>query len=77
MIGEDAKKAFDSNDKTNAIVFYELPKDHFLNINKDFMTSDQVSNSGELYVFANDLSWIYFGTHEESLGLGPYFIKKK
>ena len=77
LIGEDAKKAYDSCDKTNAIVFYELPNNHFMEITHDFMTSEQISHSGELYVFANDLSWIYFGTHEESIGLGPYFIKKR
>lgn len=77
LVGEEAKKAYDSCNKTNAIVFYELPKNHFMKITDDFMTSEQISNCGELYVFANDLSWVYFGTHEESIGLGPYFIKKR
>ncbi len=77
LIGEEAKEAYDLCDKTNAIVFYELPKNHFFEINDDFMTSQQISSCGELYVFSRDLSWIFFGTHEESLGLGPYFIRKK
>lgn len=70
-------EAFDKCDKTDAIVFTEQPYNHFENINYNFMTSQQVSNNGEIYIFARDLSWIYFGTHEESIGLGPYFIKKK
>lgn len=74
--GEEAKSAFDASDKTKAYVFYEKAPMPFFKISDEFLTSKQINNHGEIYVFAEDLSWIYFGTHEESCGLGPYFIQK-
>lgn len=76
MIGEEAKKVFYSCDKTIAIVYYKLPKEQLFNLYEDFMALNQIFNCGELFIVTNDLSWIYFGTHEESMGLVLYFIKK-
>lgn len=32
---------------------------------------------GDVYVFPEDLSWTMAFTHEESLGLGPYFSRRE
>ena len=33
--------------------------------------------NGDVYVFPEDLSWTVAFTHEESLGLGPYFSRRE
>ena len=76
LSGENAKKAYDKCDKSNAIVFTELPEHVFLKITNEYATSKDIEGCGEIYVFAEDMSWVYINTHEESIGLGPYFIKK-
>ena len=74
--GDKAKKAYDLCDKSNAIVFAETPKEEFFKITDIYKTSKDIEEQGEVYVFAEDMSWVYINTHEESIGLGPYFIKK-
>ena len=74
--GEEAKKAYDLCDKANAIVYAETPKGEFFKIIDIYKTSKDIEEQGEVYVFAEDMSWVYMNTHEESIGLGPYFIKK-
>ena len=74
--GEEAKKAYDLCDKSNAIVYAETPKGEFFKIMDIYKTSKDIEEQGEVYVFAEDMSWVYINTHEESIGLGPYFIKK-
>ena len=74
--GEEAKQAYDMCDKSNAMVYAEVPEGEFFKIKKTYMHSKDIEEQGEVYVFAEDLSWVYINTHEESLGFGPYFIKK-
>ena len=74
--GEEAKKAYDLCDKSNAIVYAETPKEEFFKITDIYKTSKDIEEQGEVYVFSEDMSWVYINTHEESIGLGPYFIKK-
>lgn len=74
--GEEAKKAYDMCDKSNAIVYVEVPEGEFFKIKNTYMYSKEIEEQGEVYVFAEDLSWVYINTHEESIGLGPYFIRK-
>ena len=77
LIVEDAKKAYDQCDKSGAIVYHENKSDHFFEINDYYMSSEQIQDTGEIYIFAKDYSWVYFGTHEECIGLGPYLIKEE
>ena len=74
--GEEAKKAYDLCDKSHAIVFAETTKEKFFKITDIYKTSKDIEEQGEVYVFAEDFSWVYINTHEESIGLGPYFIRK-
>ncbi len=72
--GQEARKKYDSLDKTNAQI-----------INMDFDTqtrklyagesdSSEIDKSGETIVFSDDFSWAYMTTHEYSF-LGPFFIE--
>lgn len=74
--GAEAKKAYDECNKSNAIVYAEMPKSEFFKITNTYMSSKDIEECGEIYVFAEDMSWVYINTHEESIGLGPYFIRK-
>lgn len=73
---EAAKKAYDQCNKSNAIVYKEISKNEFFKIIDAYMTSKYIEDGGEIYVFAEDMSLVYINTHEESIGLGPYFIRK-
>ena len=81
--GDDARKAYDSADKTGAnMAFYEI--DHTGNtnqftivdqiaINENFFTADQIDKSDkvEVYVIDQNEKWCYIRTHETMCG--PYF----
>lgn len=74
LIGQEAKEAYDTCDKNNAIIYEECPKETFSKIDRRYMNSKDIEGCGEIYVFAEDMSWVYINTHEESLDFGPYFI---
>lgn len=74
LTGEKAKEAYDKCNKDNAIIYEECPEETFSKIDKRYMCSKDIAGCGEIYVFAEDMSWVYINTHEESLNLGPYFI---
>ena len=38
---------------------------------------DYRAESYDVYVWAEDLAWTMAFTHEESLGLGPYFSRRE
>ena len=75
LSGEKAKEAYNQRDKSNAIVFLEIPTNTFIKFTDEYSNSNNIDGCGEIYVFAEDMSWIYINTHEESIGIGPYFIK--
>lgn len=75
LSGEDARRAYDSCDKSNALVIDEIADVYCVSITKDYLTAKEIGGM-EIYVFAEDFSWVYLNTHEEGAGLGPYFIKK-
>ncbi len=74
LAGAEAKEAYDQCNKDNAFIYEECPEETFSKIDKRYMRSKDIEGCGEIYVFAEDMSWVYINTHEESLDLGPYFI---
>ena len=74
LTGAEAKEAYDKCNKENAIIYEECPEETFSKIDKRYMCSKDIEGCGEIYVFAEDMSWVYINTHEESLDFGPYFI---
>lgn len=76
--GDEARKAFDELEYTNAIRFY----DGYSNYIEDVSVVDKISaktvdndKKSDVYIVAKDFSWTYVRTHEG--GLGPYLCIKK
>ena len=76
--GDDARKAFDNLEYTEAISFC----DGYSNRIKDVKTIGKISSAevdkykaSDVYIVANDFSWTYVRTHEPDLG--PYFCINK
>lgn len=76
--GNEAKKAFDALEYTEAIKLYG----GYSNMIKDVSTVLKLSASdvdndptSDVYIVATDYSWTYVRTHED--GLGPYLCIKK
>lgn len=78
--GEEAKRAFDALDYTEAICFengyssYDFPRiDNVRTVGK--MTAAELDSYSDIYLTAPDFSWTYVHTHEDPF-CGPYFCKK-
>jgi len=74
LIGDEARKAFDAQDKTNAIYF-----EPWLGRKEDKPISDlplaiELDSRLECYVMSSDKTWTYIKTHEYD-SCGPYFYK--
>ena len=79
--GEDAKRAFDELDYTEAICFEDgYSRFDFPRINKvrtvGKMTSADLEKYSDIYLTAPDFSWTYVHIHEDPF-CGPYFCRKK
>ncbi|MBQ2876861.1 MAG: DUF4275 family protein [Clostridia bacterium] len=73
--GDEARKAFDALDYTEAIKFTDGYSNRIKNkgiIGR--LSAEEVDNApeGDVYIVARDMSWTYVRTHEEGL-CGPYF----
>jgi len=78
LSGDEARKAFDVLQYTEAIRFYGGYSNHIDNIsivNKMSATKIDKDKGSDVYIVEKDFSWTYVRTHE--FGLGPYLCVKK
>ena len=77
--GDDARRAFDEQEYSKAIMFRSGYADNGAIIEDLKETSkisaDELDDIDDIYVAAEDFSWTYVHTHEEECG--PYFCRKK
>ncbi len=76
--GDDARKAFDDLQYTEAVRFYDGYSNHI----EDVSVIEKISakkvdkdKKSDVYIVATDFSWTYVRTHE--FDLGPYLCVKK
>lgn len=74
VIGDEARKAFNAQDKTNARYYEPWPVDGPHEPAYQSPTAAELDDLTECYVVAADESWTYIKTHENGL-CGPYFYK--
>lgn len=76
--GDEARKAFDDLQYTEAVRFYDGYANHIENVSAIEKISakkvDKDKNS-DVYIVAKDFSWTYVRTHESDCG--PYLCVKK
>ena len=75
--GDEARKAFDDLQYTEAIRFYDGYSNHIDDVSYvDKITAKSVDKdkNSDVYIVAKDYSWTYVRTHED--GLGPYFCMR-
>lgn len=76
--GDEARKAFDDLQYTEAIRFYDGYANHIDGLTfVDKITTKSVDKDkhSDVYIVAKDFSWTYVRTHEGYLG--PYLCTKK
>ena len=76
--GDEARKAFDDLQYTEAIRFYDGYSKHIEGISLvDKISAKKVDKDkkSDVYIVAKDFSWTYVRTHE--FDLGPYLCVKK
>ena len=76
--GDEARKAFDDLQYTEAIRFYDGYANHIEGISLiDKISAKKVDKDKnfDVYIVAKDFSWTYVRTHEN--GLGPYLCMRK
>ena len=76
LMGEEAKKAYDKEDKSDAIYIEWFENDETKDLTWELSSAKALDKLGEVYVVAKDFSWTYIKTHEGNL-CGPYFMKLK
>ena len=78
LTGDEARKAFDDLQYTEAIRFYDGYSNHIEGISLvDKISAKKVDKDrkSDVYIVAKDFSWTYVRTHE--FDLGPYLCVKK
>ncbi len=73
LVGEEAKKAYNSINKDGAFFADWDEDDDFREVSWEFYNADSFDYFSEVYVVGKDFSWTYIKTHEEACG--PYFMK--
>jgi len=78
LVGDAARSAYDSADKSNCIFCDMFGQNGVTDKNIEIYSSAKEIDSKitELYVVSKDYSWTYIKTHENNL-CGPYFVKNK
>lgn len=83
LVGDEARNAFNVIEKDGASEFFydfrcaplrcskKLEKLSLKHFTAEGIDTDE--NAVELYIIGKNWEWCYIVTHEESLGLGPYF----
>ena len=77
--GDEARKAFDDLQYTEAIRFYDGYSNHIEGVSViEKISAEDVDNDpqGDVYIVAKDFSWTYVRTHHGD-HCGPYFCKLK
>jgi len=74
LVGDEARKAFDSQDKTHAKYYEPWPGLKERKPVLDSPTAEELENHIECYVVSRDKTWTYIKTHECDC-CGPYFYK--
>jgi len=82
LVGDDACKAYDQMDKTNAIASFEeysrRSKENVEPLEEEYFLAKNIVDFPELYIVGEDWSWTFISTHENFFdNLGPYFMKLK
>lgn len=72
--GNEARKAFDKEDKTNARYYEPFPNNGPHNPTYDSPSAAELDALSECYVISSNNQWTYIKTHEDDL-CGPYFYK--
>ena len=75
--GDEAKKAYDKENKSDAIYIEWFEDYETKDISWEVSSSKALDKFIEVYVVAKDFSWTYINTHEQNHGCGPYFMKLK
>ncbi len=79
--GDEARKAYDKADKKGAVCLQLDFEDEPTSLTEEFDTAEKLESSegdyAEFYVIGANYSWTYIVTHENCMGLGPYFIENK
>lgn len=78
LMNDEARKAFDELEYTQAIRFYDGYASNIEGICVvDKLTAKSIDKdqNSDVYIVAKDFSWTYVRTHEA--GLGPYLCIKK
>ena len=79
MEGDDARKAFDDLQYTEAIIFYDGYSNSIEGVScVGKFSADEIdrNENSDVYVVAKDFSWTYVRTHEAER-CGPYFCVNK
>lgn len=79
MEGDDARKAFDDLQYTEAIIFYDGYSNGIEGVScVGKFSADEIdrNENRDVYVVAKDFSWTYVRTHETER-CGPYFCANK
>ena len=77
--GDDARKAFDDLQYTEAIIFYDGYSNSIEGVScVGKFSADEIdrNENSDVYVVAKDFSWTYVRTHETEM-CGPYFCVRK
>ena len=77
--GDDARKAFDDLQYTDAIIFYDGYSNNIegVSVIGKFSAAEIDRNeNSDVYIVAKDFSWTYVRTHEAEM-CGPYFCVRK
>ena len=76
--GDEARKAYDRENKKEAIYFDGWLDDYETkDITWELSSAKALDKFVEVYVVAKNFSWTYIKTHEQNHGCGPYFMKLK
>ena len=74
LAGNEARKAFDEENKTNARYYEPWPDNGQHNPEYNSPSSKELDLLRECYVISSDKKWTYIKTHEGDFH-GPYFYK--
>lgn len=72
LTGDDARRAYDSVDKTGAQYVVPFGSRKGLEMNLEYPSAEQLDKNTEVYAVSADWSWTYIKTHEGDY-CGPYF----
>ena len=75
LVGDAARAAYDSIDKSDAICLRWFDDDQVQEISEDLCKAKALDDQHEIYVVSKDFTWTYIKTHEHDL-CGPYFMKR-